>query len=667
MGKLEFELGTEMENRSYVEYDDAGFWLRCECSQLLRAALDQVEASKEALSLLRIFDEAALATTSLVAALRIAGRLVDLVPLDDQGGDQRREIWRVAKLSYKSPSDEIHKYFGSSVALYFAWMNSFNSWLVAPALFGLLCSVHMHVSGLTVDDHPYLPFHSLFVVLWSVVFVRCWDRRCAEKAWQWNVYGLSVVDEVRAGFRGRLRPSPVTGMPERYAPYREKVAAHAVSALVTTFMLGVAFFAMICSLNLQGYMEEHVTPLEQAFHIAPLAGLARPGAIFDPDQTFCFGLLSYVPVLMHTLVIMALNKCYRCVAERLTENENHKLQQDHDNSLIAKRFVFEAFDCYVSLFYVGFVQQDIRKLRSELVSLYTIDSLRRLLMETLVPLVTQSISRRRLAWRSDRLKKTDEGEVSEVLEVLEKPQYEQFDDFLEVVIEFGYVTIFASAFPLASLLSIICNMVEMKSDLYKLLFVCQRPRVVRAATIGVWRHLLHVIVGMAIPANVMLFSMSEQFAAWTPWLYREATERDVLTGRISSIIDDAAGSPDLVVRKSAAHLVVLAACSLEHIVGLVALALAVCIPGEPEWVAEEMQRTAWHKVVRAKRWRRQISAANEAAEDVVLVEDEDEDPFNEGSRQRKSKLQQVVAPAARWGPSQPQRRVQHQRMRVCID
>ena len=75
------------------------------------------------------------------------------------------------------------------------------------------------------------------------------------------------------------------------------------------------------------------------------------------------------------------------------------------------RFMFEAFDCYISLFYVGFVQQDdpftvagwscwsndigvpyefsrpspqtidtrqdIRKLRQELMCLYGVDSLRR--------------------------------------------------------------------------------------------------------------------------------------------------------------------------------------------------------------------------------------------------------------------------------------------------
>merc|ERR1712080_753342 len=110
---------------------------------------------------------------------------------------------------------------------------------------------------------------------------------------------------------------------------------------------------MICSLNLQGYMEEHVTTLERLFYIPFLAQFSKPGAIFDPDQTEMLGLLTFIPVVLHVVTIMKLNELYRHVVEWLTVNENHRLVQEHENSLIAKRFFFEAFDCYIALFYVG--------------------------------------------------------------------------------------------------------------------------------------------------------------------------------------------------------------------------------------------------------------------------------------------------------------------------
>lgn len=44
----------------------------------------------------------------------------------------------------------------------------------------------------------------------------------------------------------------------------------------------------------------------------------------------------------------------------------------------------------------------------------------------------------------------------------------------QMVLNYGYLTLFASAFPLASLLSVIGHVVEMKSDLCKMLFLLRR-------------------------------------------------------------------------------------------------------------------------------------------------------------------------------------------------
>lgn len=55
-------------------------------------------------------------------------------------------------------------------------------------------------------------------------------------------------------------------------------------------------------------------------------------------------------------------------------------------------------------------------------------------------------------------------------------QYEStFDDYLELVIQFGYVMLFAPVFPLAALCALINNILEIRSDAFKLCFVFQRP------------------------------------------------------------------------------------------------------------------------------------------------------------------------------------------------
>ena len=69
-----------------------------------------------------------------------------------------------------------------------------------------------------------------------------------------------------------------------------------------------------------------------------------------------------------------------------------------------------------------------------------------------------------------------------------------FDDYLEMVIAFGYVTMFACAYPLASAVQIVYNIIEMKSDTFKMCYVCKRPPVVRESGIGSWEVVLRAQV-----------------------------------------------------------------------------------------------------------------------------------------------------------------------------
>ena len=76
----------------------------------------------------------------------------------------------------------------------------------------------------------------------------------------------------------------------------------------------------------------------------------------------------------------------------------------------------------------------------------------------------QRLSRRRHAAASAAAKKEDGGAGGGGTDGgsgdLELDEHEDFDDYLEMVIQFGYITLFASAFPLASALALACNGVE---------------------------------------------------------------------------------------------------------------------------------------------------------------------------------------------------------------
>lgn len=54
-------------------------------------------------------------------------------------------------------------------------------------------------------------------------------------------------------------------------------------------------------------------------------------------------------------------------------------------------------------------------------------------------------------------------------------------------IQFGYVMLFSSAFPMAAACAFLNNLIEIRSDAFKLCCSLQRPFGVRVANIGAWQ------------------------------------------------------------------------------------------------------------------------------------------------------------------------------------
>lgn len=73
------------------------------------------------------------------------------------------------------------------------------------------------------------------------------------------------------------------------------------------------------------------------------------------------------------------------------------------------------------------------------------------------------------------------------------------------VLQYGFVTIFVAAFPLAPLFALINNVLEMRLDAKKFLTCYRRPVPQRVNDIGVWYRILDSIGKLSIITNVSLF------------------------------------------------------------------------------------------------------------------------------------------------------------------
>lgn len=67
------------------------------------------------------------------------------------------------------------------------------------------------------------------------------------------------------------------------------------------------------------------------------------------------------------------------------------------------------------------------------------------------------------------------------------PSQDTFQDYQEMFVQFGYVVLFSSAFPLAAMCALINNIIEIRSDAFKLCTGLQRPFGIRVESIGQWQ------------------------------------------------------------------------------------------------------------------------------------------------------------------------------------
>ncbi|KAK5859752.1 hypothetical protein PBY51_021283 [Eleginops maclovinus] len=136
-------------------------------------------------------------------------------------------------------------------------------------------------------------------------------------------------------------------------------------------------------------------------------------------------------------------------------------------------------------------------------------------------------------------------------------------DYQEMFIQFGYVVLFSSAFPLAAMCALINNIIEIRSDALKLCTGLQRPFGQRVENIGQWQTAMEAMGLIAIIVNCYLIGQCGQLQRLFPWLSPEMT--------IISIV------------------------LLEHFAILLKYIIHVAIPDIPGWVAEEMAKLEYRR------------------------------------------------------------------------
>ena len=109
----------------------------------------------------------------------------------------------------RQPLDTISEYFGETIGFYFAFLEFYTTWLALPTAAGIILFCFQVYEARI--DHWLLPYYSLFVGLWSMLFLVRWRRRRVELAYRWGVMDHEEEEIERVEFNGVQRISSVTG------------------------------------------------------------------------------------------------------------------------------------------------------------------------------------------------------------------------------------------------------------------------------------------------------------------------------------------------------------------------------------------------------------------------------------------------------------------------
>jgi len=223
-----------------------------------------------------------------------------------------------------------------------------------------------------------------------------------------------------------------------------------------------------------------------------------------------------IAAVVQAVQIQVLNYVYSLVSEKLNEYENHRTSSEFENSLIIKSFLFKFVNSYNSLFYIAFFKQFdtstgcvkddpncLTELQVQLGILFGTALIVNNTLEILIPWIKTKV-----AERQNRSGGGSDGQAEKIRSQWEKEfellPYTTFDDFDEMVVQYGYVTLFVVAFPLAPLAALINNYVEIRLDAKKILTLSQRPKPAGAVGIGTWLSILNVLSFISIITNTII-------------------------------------------------------------------------------------------------------------------------------------------------------------------
>ncbi|CAH2282893.1 anoctamin-10 isoform X1 [Pelobates cultripes] len=486
-----FIYNNRKEYKHFIEGDE-DFLTMAEYQYIIKHDLDNLRAREE--KSIPGYPQAKLYPgKSIFRRLQTSGVIVQVFPLHDKEDLKRltHRWYRQIRIAFQ-PIDQIRRYFGDTIGLYFGFLEYFTLALIPMALIGV------PYYFFAWEDYDKYVIFATFNLVWSTVILEIWKRYSSAMTYRWGTLIMKrEFEEPRPGFHGVLGINPVTGREEpTYSSLKRTLRIYLVSVPFVCGCLYLSIYVMKIYFDLENLALEYNQEKQSTFS----------------------SLLLFVPSIIYAVVIEIMNRIYKYAATHLTSWENHRLESSYQNHLVLKVLVFNIVNCFSSLFYIAFVMCDLKLLRQSLATLLITSQILNQFVESLLPYWMQKRSNRKIKNKVKSLKMDTEFALLEQIHLEKQMDAYQgtFDDYLELFLLFGYVSLFSCVYPLAAVFAVLNNLTELYSDALKMCRVFKRPFSEPSASIGVWMLAFETMGIIAVITNCTLLGMSPQVNAMFP-------------------------------------------------------------------------------------------------------------------------------------------------------
>lgn len=403
--------------------------------------------------------------------------------------------------------DHIQNYFGEKIALYFTYVQYYTRGLKLMALMGLiLFFLDLYfVDKSQWDNLRYLRLiTSLITVVWTTLFLEYWIRKQKMFAVKYGQLDFEQKEQERPGFKGKyVRDLATSQMNVLYYSSLKRSAKKAGAYFLSMMIIIASIAATIMFLILKNYLNTR---------------LGNPATGFKKQ------IVTVVPAVLNSIQVGIFGIIYNKIGIASNFFENHKSLTSFEDSLILKIYGFGFFNTLNSLFIIAFMKKNwgtlgnciasgnppeelecFGELQTQVRSFFLVQFFVNFL-EILIPAIKACFKKKAT---EDQIRKYEWGPIDAQIESDSKLEPFQttleidgvLNEYLEVVIQFTFLSLFGIAFPASFFLAYLTMISEIHIDKKKLLNYVRRPVPKGASDIGTWEYILEFVSFICIFVN----------------------------------------------------------------------------------------------------------------------------------------------------------------------